>query len=273
MFFGYLFMRPGWVYIERLPVGSIPVGMDSYLTRVDLDNLLREISCSLDYEWGFHRVFHPRGLAASIYRIKGEYRQRLAEVLPKTHQVYEELKFNCTLAYQKQVVPALPADTFGRFLASCCLIVKLLEFWENHPGPKPSRKERLQLLVVPFWLRLCNEKMQQEERKVTQMRHFRWGIYKQMGMMSSSMRGMKDKELDTHWGSETTLVAPQQEEEIQAELERRQSEDSQTSGALDSTMKVEGLERECESGLGTGQDLGCQGQRQLKTLWSLETEV
>lgn len=247
--------------------------MASYLPRVDLDTLLKEISYSLDYEWGFYRNLHPKSLASAIWRTKEAYKKQLEDAVPRGHQVYEELRFNCTLAYQKKVVPYLVCENFGRFVASCALISQLLEYWDKLQGPKPSKKDRLQLLVVPFWLRLCNEKMAQEERKAAQMRHFRWGVYRELGMTSSSMRGLKDKELDTHWGSETTLVAPEEGQEQDQPNPMMPLLEQLTRSSQTSNQKVEEQEREYKSGSETGSPLDCQGQSQSSKTWLRETGV
>lgn len=156
----------------------------------DLDLLFREVYNSTNASWGVYRLLRPWSLACYIVSVKETHRGRLqpSEVLEPGSSVLDELRANCTGAYNSEVVPHLPIGSHGRILASLAFVSSLLDIWDNFPGPKPSRRHRVYLLLVPLWNKICQATMEPRQRELRRMRHFRWGIYNRLGMRSTSMR-------------------------------------------------------------------------------------
>lgn len=256
-------------YIRRGAVsGEYPAGMEHLEEFTDLEWLLREVYSSLNGGWR-SRILRPWSLAASIAGIKSRHPLflQVKNSLPQESDILQELRANSTIAYQRILVPQLPIENRGRVLASLSFISSLADLWESFPiCHKPSRRHRLHLLVVPFWLKICNALMNPKAMELDRIKMFRLGIYKELGEMRS--RDNLLTSVEDLSGSQATLV-PRSRGSPEGRRERSSSDNSSSSEASTEVWQP----RESESGEEGGGDTGSPDQRQLRNRWSPETTV
>lgn len=178
----------------------------------DLEWLIKEVHLALGNSWSFFRLLRPWSLSAQVYSAKTRYPffQDFKAFIPKNCRTLDELRVNSTLAYQRELVPELPIGNPGRVVACLAFIAALADYWLKLPGPKPSTKQVVRLLVVPYWQKICNALAKPKAQELERMREFRQGIYKELGMQGSvRLREsvLAEEPEEGFSGSEMTLVA------------------------------------------------------------------
>lgn len=133
--------------------------MDHLALFTDLEKLKREITYSLDSTWGTTRYFFAGDLSNTIRRVKKEYRVNFGACIPAYRAVTTQLRSDCTLAFQAQVLPELPIGNFGRCITSFAFVSLLLDRWENY-NTAFTRAQKVEALVVPLWQKIVNKVME-----------------------------------------------------------------------------------------------------------------
>uniref|UniRef100_A0AAU6S527 E1B 19 kDa protein n=1 Tax=Pipistrellus pipistrellus adenovirus TaxID=3140007 RepID=A0AAU6S527_9ADEN len=207
------------LYIRLARQGLVhPLEMAHLEKFQDLDWLLKEVQLALGSSWRIYRVARPWSLAAQIHRAKTRYPffVEFRNFVPKGSRVLEELRVNSTIAFQKELVPELPIGNAGRVVACLTFLSALGDYWLDLPGPKPPVKQVVRLLVVPYWLKICNALAEPKALELERMRMFRQGIYQELGMPGSlRLRRLpelkEEPEEEDCTGSEQTLVIQETE--------------------------------------------------------------
>lgn len=200
----------------------------------DLEKLKREVTYSLDSTWGFSRYFFAGYIGQAIRSAKKEYRLTLSSCLPAYRAVTAQLRRDCTLAYQAQVLPELPIGNYGRCISSLAFVSCLIDLWELYT-PNTPRSKKVEALLVPLWQKMANKSMEVNYMKTYQPRFcrpMRWELEEEASSQLEwdpeatvpSMARLRDAIARP---SEDQDRPPENQEESEENVESEESEDQE----------------------------------------------